>query len=218
MKNSLLLFICVSIFHVTTQAQNSFTLYAVPSVAISTPISKRWSQTFALENRNYAYRNNDFNLKLKHIEPAYFIKYKIDATKKIGLGSSYRIESSKAKEREFRLMQQYEWKAKPDAKLKNRLRTEQRIYSSHTNFRVRYQSALSVPVKKVVDVINLSEELLAEAGKTIKPEYENRITLSVGWKLSEKSSFNVGTQYRLSDFTHQPSHNLFANFGLSIDL
>lgn len=201
-----------------TFAQNSFTGYLMPSATVKYALNSKISQSFAIENRNFAYAHNEFDLRFKHFEFAHFSKYKFKEQHQIGLGISYRFESDKEKENELRLMQQYEWKAEKQSLVKHRIRTEQRIYDSLTKYRLRYQTGLSFPTKKICDEFNIGNEIMMEISKARKPDYEERIITSAGWDLSESSLIEIGAQYRLSDFTNNLSHNVFLTAALTIKI
>jgi hypothetical protein len=201
-----------------TFAQNNFTGYLMPSATVKYELNKKISQSFGIENRNFVYDDNEADLRLKHLEFAHFTKLEFKEDHQFGFGLSYRFESEEEKENELRLMQQYEWKKEKQSLIKHRIRTEQRIYSSLTKYRFRYQTKVTFPTKVFFDEVSVTNELALEVASTIKPDYEERIGIFAKWDLSKYSQLEIGPQYRLSNFTQTASHNLFLSAALNFEI
>ncbi len=206
------------LFGKMTFAQSNFAGYFMPLASVNYNLNEKFSQHFEFENRNFTYLNNDFEFKAIHVEFTHLTKYQYRPNHRLGLGVKYRFQSIEGKENEFRLTQQYEWDNGKEALLKHRVRVEERIYTSITKFRLRYRTAMSFKTKAFCDEVSISNELGLEVNKETNPEYEERVVVEAGWQLTKKSKFVLGTQYRLTDFTATPKHNVFLTAGLNFNL
>ena len=104
-------------------AQENLRLYIMPDAQVKLHVGKKYTQTYGVESRNYVYNDETWGLKGKHIELAHLSSYALTSVKSLGIGVQYRLEQSKTKENELRLVQQYEWKKAEKSILKQRLRT-----------------------------------------------------------------------------------------------
>lgn len=199
-------------------SQSNLKGYLMPTLSVAYPINKKISQKIDLESRNFTYLNNEYQLKAKHLEILNSTKLRLSETKSAAIGVRYRVELDKNSENEFRLHQQYEWQKNKASIFQQRLRMEERIYRSQTKFRLRYKSGFAFDMESFCDVLNLSNELMVELTKYARSDYEERLLAEAEWELKDKTKLAVGTQYRLSDFTHKPSHNIFITAGLTFNL
>lgn len=200
-------------------AQQNLNVYAMPSATVKYALSKSISQSFTVEDRTFLYRNSDYEWQLKHIELSHFTKLEVKKNRWLALGLSYRFEGETKHEREFRLMQQFEWRKDDNAVFKHRIRTEQRIYPSATRLRLRYQTKYSQETDFIFDKVSVINEVMVEKHPQKKPEYEERLALYGEWEFNKHISLEVGTQYRLSNFTHRSrTHNIFLCTGLNVVL
>lgn len=201
-----------------TFAQNKFTAYLMPAATIKYALTKKINQSFAIEDRNFIYENDESDLRLKHLELAHFTKFEFKENHQLGFGVSYRFESDKNHENELRLMQQYEWKNTAASIIKHRVRTEERIYTSLTKYRLRYQTKLTFPTKTFSDNLSVLNEAMVALCSQTKPEYEERLAVFAEWHFSKSFQLEAGPQYRLSDFTQNASHNLFLSAVLNFEI
>lgn len=199
-------------------AQNHFTGYVMPSAKLKYTLNKKIKQSIGIENRNFYYHNNNYEFKLKHIELINFTMFEFVPHHFINFGISYRMEEDSNKENELRLTQQYEWQNNEESLLKHRIQIDERFYSSHTKYRLRYQSSLNIATKTFLKNLTLNNELVTELSSQEKPVYEERIAFLENWKLGNHSKLVVGPQYRLTDFTRTSKHALFLTAGLSVSI
>lgn len=209
-----------SIVFLTTKcdAQDSFTVFLMPTVSINYDLGKKISQTIDFESRNFGYLDDKLQLKAVHLELLNTTKFQFSDTKQVGFGIRYRVESDRAEEDEVRLHQEYEWKQKSKSLLKHRLRLEERIYASHIRYRLRYRTGFNIEPKTFCDVIYIANEFTFETARNNRSEYEERVLVEAEWDLSCKSQVSMTSQYRFSDFTKDREHNVFFTAKLSFDL
>ena len=213
-RKYLLTLFCIGFSFSISVAQKKFNSYLMPTVSVDYSLTERFSQEFEVESRNFIYKDEVADFVAKHLELSHVSSYQ-HKNRKFSFGVKYRFEADRNKENELRLLQQYEWKRHAEALFSHRLRAEERIYRSVTKFRLRYKTELNFKPKNFVDDIYLSNEFVVETNKI---EYENRLSFETGWNFADKSSFLLGVQYRLSDFTHATSHNVFLTAGLEFKL
>jgi hypothetical protein len=61
-------------------------------------------------------------------------------------------------------------------------------------------------------------ETLFEIAHTQKPEFEQRLTAVYGFLLLPKTNLELGTQYRLANYTQELEHELFMVMSLEVFL
>lgn len=205
---------CIGFSFGLSYAQKNFNTYLMPTVSLDYSLTERFSQKFEVESRNFIYKDEVADFVPKHLELSHVSSYQ-HKNGKFAFGVKYRFAADGNDENELRLLQQYEWKRHDDGLFSQRLRVEERIYRSVTKLRFRYKTELNLKPKNFADDIYISNEFAVETNKI---EYENRLNLETGWNFADKSSFLLGVQYRLSDFTHAASHNVFLTAGLIFKL
>ncbi len=217
---ALLMLLCLS----SVQAQD-FTGYLQPKIALNYKVNPFYSQNFSVQNRSYYYRNKETTLAIRQIDVVHFSNYKIMDNQSVALGVQYRFkEAFEGKENELRFTQQYNFTKRPfSLRYGHRFRTEQRITASNFIHRFRYRFSLDFPLKgERLDVgetyLVSNWESLLSAGKKINPEYDQRLTLQLGWFLSDTFKLQVGTEYRLEDATEDQHHILFFLSTLNISI
>ncbi|WP_343488114.1 DUF2490 domain-containing protein [Allomuricauda sp. d1] len=206
-------------------AQENFTSYLQPQVAINYKVSSFYTHNFSLENRNYTIESGESRFRVRHLHLAHFSNLKIKDNQSIALGIQYRFRQAfDDGSNELRLTQQYNLtKQALVTRFGHRLRTEQRITKNLTTHRFRYRFSMDFPLRgERLDVgepylVGNWESLLSVA-KTKLPEYDQRFTLNLGWLLTKKTKFQVGAEYRFEDFTHQTQHVLFLLTTFNISL
>lgn len=206
--------------------QHKFTGYYEPYVKLGYEAGKNFSQEFILEERSTWYNDEAFTFKVKQVDLAHFSKLKLNDKNSVALGLQYRFRENfvKDKENELRFTEEYTYTAQPNGtEFEHRLRAEQRITSSSTSHRFRYNFAVSRSFKeskiKTGDAYMLGDlETLLTVAKAFKPEYEQRIGAGVGWALSDLVKIELITEYRLNDFTQNLGHELYFVTGMKLAL
>jgi len=206
-------------------AQENLTIFWQPSIAVNYEVNKTYSHNFALINRNFTFNNEDLLLDARHIDVVHYSNLKIRENQSVALGILYRFrEVFDDVGNELRLTQQYNIVNRPlIIRFGHRLRSEQRITGTNTIHRFRYRFTLDFPLNG--EQLDLGEpyfvgnfENLLSVGGEIKPEYDTRLTLNVGWQLTEKAKFQIGAEYRLEDYSQDLQHVCFLLTSLNYSL
>ncbi len=204
--------------------QENFTAYLQPAIGLNYEVSATYSHNLSVQNRNYIYNDERAVLEVRQIDIAHFSNFQIQDNQSLAFGILYRFrENFDGGNNELRLTQQYNIKLKPNiVRYGHRLRSEQRITRTKTIHRFRYRFSLDRPLKG--EKLDLGEpyfvanvEKLLSVSKS-KPQYDTRFKLNFGWKLSEKTKFQIGTEYRLEDYSQDLEQVLFFLTGLNISL
>lgn len=206
--------------------QNKFNGFYEPYIKLDYDVSRNFSQEFILEERTIWYDDESFKFDVKQIDLAHFSKLKLSDKNAVAVGIQYRFRENfeKHKENELRFTEEYSYTTKPKAtEFEHRVRAEQRITSSETSHRFRYNFAVNRSFKgdeiKPGDAYMIGDlETLLTVAKSAKPEYEQRIGAGVGWVLSDQMKIELVTEYRLSDFTQNLVHEIYFVTGLKISL
>lgn len=206
-------------------AQENLTGYWQPSLAINYKVTETYSHNFSIQNRNYTFDDEALGLSVRQLDVVHFSNLQIRGNQSLAFGILYRIrETFDGGANEIRLTQQYNLQAKPNViRFGHRLRTEQRITKAVTTHRFRYRFSLDFPLQgEQLDVgepyiVGNVENLLSLA-KQISPQYDTRLTLNLGWKLSDTTKFQIGTEYRIEDYAQNLQHVLFllSTFNISL--
>lgn len=220
-KDFLLIILLISGFAV--KAQGNYTLFFEPELNLKYKITPNYHQGFSVENRNFIYNGSKFDYRVKHLEFAHESLFVLNDSQTIGIGLQYRFEENfeASEENEFRLLQEFGWRSNIAALgVAQRLRTEQRFYTSTTKYRLRYELQVAIPLQsnKKNTHLNIETESLYEIAKTQKPELEQRFGAGIGWQLNPKTEFSLGLEYRLADYTQDLGHELFLVTGFDISL
>lgn len=220
-----ILLFCVS---TTLYSQNNSTLFFEPEVEINYKVSQNYSHSFGVEHRTIFYQDSEFEYQTQHLEFAHTSAFALQNNQSVALGIQYRFKNNfnVAQENEFRLQQAYHWENKISPfVLEQKLKMEQRFYTSVTKHRMRYQLGVSIPLQsgsfpdgftKNENYIALEIESLFEISKTQKPEYEQRLSGVFGWQLRPRTNLEIGLEYRLADYTQHLKHELFFVTGIDI--
>jgi hypothetical protein len=203
-----LFIVLLLIWGIRGMAQDNFTGYWQPQLALNYKVSPLYSHNFSLANRNYFYRDAKTNLSTRQIDLAHFSTYKTSFNTSIGAGIQYRFREvfENDRENELRFTQQFNsTKKQRIVRFGNRLRSEQHITNAQTIHRFRYRFAIDLPLKGLE--LNLGEpyliattESLLSVGKGLSPEYDQRFTSQIGWLLGNKAKLQVGVEYRFEDY------------------
>ncbi len=225
MKN-LLIIIFILTGTISSFGQEKFNGFYEPYIKLEYDVSKKFSQEFILEERTIWYDDQSFKFQVKQIDIAHFSKLKLSDKNTVAFGIQYRFRENfdKDKENELRFTEEYTYTTKPKAtEFEHRVRAEQRITSSETSHRFRYNFAVNISfngteIKKGNAYMIGDLETLLTVAKTSKPEYEQRIGAGVGFVVSDLMKIELVTEYRLSDFTQDLVHELYFVTGLKISL
>ena len=225
MKN-LLIIIFILTGTISSFGQEKFNGFYEPYIKLDYDVSKNFSQEFILEERTIWYDDESFKFDVKQIDLAHFSKLKLSDKNAVAVGIQYRFRENfdKNKENELRFTEEYTYTTKPKAtEYEHRVRAEQRITSSETSHRFRYNFAVNrsfneTEIKKGNAYMIGDLETLLTVAKSSKPEYEQRIVAGVGFAVSDLMKIELVTEYRLSDFTQDLVHELYFVTGLKISL
>jgi hypothetical protein len=207
-------------------AQDNFTGYFQPQVAVNYKVSNNYKQNFSIAQRNYIFEDESSTFRTRQIDIVHFSNLKIRGNQSLALGIQYRFRQNfeTSKQNELRLTQQYNITFKPRVvRFGHRLRSEQRITKELTIYRFRYRFSLDFPLQgEQLDIgetyfVGNIEALLSVANANV-PEYDQRFTANFGWLLREKTRLQIGVEYRFEDYTHQTENILFALTSLVLSL
>ncbi|MDN3492026.1 DUF2490 domain-containing protein [Winogradskyella bathintestinalis] len=225
-----ILIVCI-VFVLPVAAQENYTLFFEPEIKLEYRISSKYSHSFGIENRNFVYNDATYNFSIKHLEFSHTSEYALNSNQSLAVGIQYRFEKNfkPTEENEFRFLQAFEWGIdKTLFSMEQKIRTEQRFYSSTSKYRLRYELGLTFPlnrsnralnnVEKNTVYIKAETETLFEIAKTQKPELEQRLSSVFGWQFGSSTGFEIGLQYRLADYTQNIGHELFLITGVEIEL
>lgn len=216
--------ICCLLFTAVAGAQDNFIVFVQPQLSLKYRVSRNYEQEFTLENRNFLFKDSGWDARVKHVEFSHLSRYEYKYGRSFGVGLRYRFEGNfqSSRENEFRVLQQYTWKSNTARfAIKQRLRNEQRIFSSGTLYRFRYEFGLVFPIGELLNtdmVLTAATESLLEVAHTQKPEWEQRLSLVFAGQLSVHTALKIGTQYRLGNYTQWEGHELFLLAGLAVEL
>lgn len=199
------------------RAQDNLVGYWNPQVAINYDVSPNYSHNFSFENRSYLYRDSDVQLSIRQLDFNHFSGLKISDNQSIGFGIKYRIKESfdANAENELRFTQQYNINFKDGSvRFGNRFRAQQRITTSSTVHRFRYRFATDFPLKgEQLDIgepyLVISTESLLSIGKSMTPEYDQRVTSKIGWVLNSSTKLQLGGEYRAENYTNSVENELY---------
>lgn len=207
-----------------SQAQDKFTGYFEPAFEVSHQVDSSYKYSFAIENRNVVYDNDQLDYTVKQIDLSHLSEYQWHPEWVVGLGFQYRIESAfdTQEENELRIQEQLVYTPEgSNFQTKHRVRVEQRLYASVSKHRLRYQLGYTFPLHEAnakKPYLKVDTESLLEIAKTQKPEFEQRLGVGVGWSVGSKTTLQFGVEYQLEDFTQQFNHEVFllAEVGIAL--
>jgi len=206
-------------------AQENLTGYWQPSFGINFKVTETYTHNFSLQNRNYIFDDKELKLSVRQLDLVHFSNLQVRDNQSIALGILYRLRNSfDESSNELRLTQQYNITSKPFViRYGQRWRAEQRISKTKTIHRFRYRFTIDFPLQgEKLDIgepyIVANAESLLSVAKSITPQYDIRATITLGWKLSKNTKFQIGTEYRAEDFSQELEHILFVLTGFSTSL
>lgn len=206
-------------------AQDDFTAYLQPQIALNYEVSAFYSHNFSLENRNYLIEAGESQFQVRHLHFAHFSNLKIKDNQSLALGVQYRFRKNfDGGSNELRLTQQYNFTKQPFVvRFGHRFRSEQRITRKLTIHRFRYRFSLDFPLQG--ERLDIGEpylvsnlETLLSVAKSNTPTYDQRFTVNLGWLLNEKTKLQIGTEYRFENFGQATENVLFFLTALNLSL
>lgn len=207
-------------------AQEDPIVFWQPQISLNYKVSPDYSHNFSLTQRNYMFRDQDVEFSVRQLDIAHFSRLKIKDNQSIGLGVQYRFRTwfEPGRSNELRLTQQYNRTHGPGTlRFGHRLRVEQRIFTARTVHRMRYRFALDFPLAgEKLDVgepyfVGTLESLLSVT-RGNHPQYDQRLTINIGWLLGKRSKLQTGLEYRLEDFTQETENVIFLLSSLILTL
>lgn len=207
-------------------AQESFKTYYEPYIKLGYDVTENYSHEFKVEERTILYDNKIFKFDVNQLDLSHFSTMALDDRNALAVGVQYRFEENfvTGEENELRFTEEYTYSIRPKAvEFKHRLRAEQRVTSSSTSHRFRYNfavtRALNGPEIDTGEAYVVGDvETLLTLANTAKPEYEQRFGLGLGWLLTDVVKIELTTEYRLDDFTQNLGHELFIVTGMKLTL
>ena len=207
------------------RAQDKFISFLQPDISLNLDRPNRWSFNFGIANRNRIYFQDESEFNTRFIELSHFSSYEVGFYGKLSLGLRYRFSEmfdDRAHD-EIRITEQYSRSRNYNAlKVAHRFRFEQRL-RSNTIFRTRYQFSVQLPLKG--DRIDQNEyfiaantEALYSFSEVIKPVVSQRIGLALGREITKTAIIDLGTEYRLENYSREAIHELFFELGLTLSL
>ncbi len=218
---------CIVLFLLTgfIHSQENLTAYWQPAFAMNYKVTETYSHNVSLQNRNYIFDDEVTQLSVRQFDLVHFSNLKLQDNQSIAIGILYRFrETFDGGANELRLTQQYNITSKPFVvRYGQRFRTEQRITSARTTHRFRYRFSIDFPLRgEKLDIgepyLVANAESLLSLAKEKRPQYDARLTLNIGWKLSDLIKFQIGTEYRTEDFSQDLEHVLFLLSTLNVSL
>lgn len=224
--NNYKLLIGLLLFSVFIRGQENFTTFIEPRVAINYNLSKLYSHNWSFANRSTIYESSELEFNALQLDFGHFSNFRIGGNQNLSLGLLFRYSELFELEsiNEFRITEQYNIVSRSNkVRYGHRVRVEQRITSLLTIHRFRYRFTLDMPLEgQNLDVgesyfIGNTETLL-NAGKDLKPIYEQRFTANFGWLLSSKTKLQFGLEYRLLNLTETIQHRTLLLSSLNFSL
>lgn len=222
-------FIIIFFFVITasTVAQESRRLVWEGGVAIDYELIKGFRFNSSLMQRTAFLENNEGNFtELSFLEINHFITRKLNPIMNVSLGYKYRnnepVDQLDVFEHRFTEQLAY---THLDRRLRlvSRVRLEQRIRSTNYANRYRYRLSFDAPLRgEKIDpgefFIVGSSELLYEDLKGGSNTWENRLSGSLGYVISENIKADFTLTLRLEDINIKTEEVLFLNTGIIIRL
>ncbi|MCM8570840.1 DUF2490 domain-containing protein [Gramella jeungdoensis] len=211
------LFIVVNVGY----SQNSKSYFYENEFDFSLPLKGKWSMDFGFGNRGMFQERNAGKIvsgyQHEHLEMKHFTTYQASELIGISLGAQYRFRElfDSSKEDEFRLTEQVEIQS-ANSPLSHRFRLEQR-FREHIIHRGRYDIAYSMPLNQYFSW-TLGTEALYAISSQLKPEAEQRISLSLANSYFQDLELGLSLEYRMENYTRNLDHEFFIISGLTIDM
>lgn len=214
---TIFLFIAVNVGY----SQNSKSYFYENEFDFTLPFKGKWSMDFGLGNRGMFRERNAGKIlsgyQHEHLEIKNFTTYQAREFIGISLGAQYRFRElfDSSREDEFRLTEQIEIQP-ANSPLSHRFRLEQRI-REHIIHRLRYDIAYSMPLNQYYS-LELGTEALYAISSQLKPEAEQRFSLSIQNSYFQDLELGLNLEYRMENYARNLGHEFFIISGLSLSL
>ncbi len=181
---------------------------------------KNWRMNTSIFQRTSFLEENEIKkTELSFFEVNQFFTRGINYASKVSLGYKFRSESpvDDLSIYEHRLTQQFAYTHfSRKTRVVSRAMAEQRIKTESFAHRYRYRISVDMPLSgERIDDKELyfvaSNEILFEAINVEENSWENRISTSLGFKISMKTKIELSTIYRLENLTRSIESVLFLN-------
>ncbi|SDD84434.1 Protein of unknown function [Pricia antarctica] len=208
----------------TLSGQANFTGNFEPNVAMNYKVATNYKHIFQITQRSTIY-DEKLQLRARQLEISHFSELKIAYNQSIALGLLYQFrEAFDGAENELRFTQQYDINHKRGSlRFGERLRAEQRIRPSLTTHRFRYRLAMDLPISgEKLDVgepyFVVSTESLLSVASGKSSQFDQRLTVNIGWLVNHTIKLEVGTQYRIVNYTQSIENALLLLTSLVLSL
>ena len=197
-------------------AQERFITYVEPDLSLNYDVVRNYSHNFKISQRSYIYKESS-TFEARQLDISHFSELQVSFGQSVALGIQYRFRNifESHEENELRFTQQYNLIHRGGTiRMASRLRTEQRISASLTTHRFRLRFAVDTPLNgEKLDVgetyFIASTESLLSVARSNKPALDQRVTIQLGWLLTEKTKVQIGTEYRSENYTQDIESVLF---------
>ena len=188
---------------------------------LSVPIDSTWSMDIGVGNRGMLQETLDgekvTGYQHEHIELNHFTNYRAKESVILSLGLRYRFREifDSAQTDEFRIIEQV--KLEPiNSSLSHRFRLEQR-FREYTIHRFRYNIAYLTPLSKNF-TLSVGTEALYGISSQVKPEAEQRFSLSIENSFFQNLELELGFDYRMENYARNLAHEFFVITGINYAL
>jgi hypothetical protein len=222
-----LLFLSFSFLAIGVLAQESRRLVWEGSAAIDYELIKNFRFNTSIAQRTSFLEDSEGNLtEFSFLEFNQFLTKKISPTWKVSVGYKYRMVDpiEELDVFEHRLTQQAAFThIDKRFRLVSRVRLEQRMRSSSFAHRYRYRLSTDFPLSgEKIDAreffLVFSSEALFEAVSGGLNTWENRLSASLGYAVSNNIKADLTVTYRIEDINLEFETILFISTGLNIKL
>jgi len=209
MRNFFILVIFFLIIPLANSAQNSIDVGLMPSLNINKKLEKDWSLNLKAESRQ-SLISDGFNYDYLQTEVSFITAKKIGINTKLAAGYLMKIDGDVIKNRaiqQLSVVRRYS-----DFKLSHRFSADQTFEKDgDTEFRFRYRVSTEIPLEgQSLDpkefFIKLNNEYLNSIYQK-QYDLEVRAALHLGYNLTPKSKFEIGTDYRIDSFVNGDLRN-----------
>ena len=195
-----------------------------PEFEVDISTETLWSYSFGLANRGILVETIDgekqSNYSIEHIELNHFTSYGAWENAALSLGLRYRFREAfnDRREDELRFIQQISSKHSNEfLGWSHRGRFEQRLRSSETIFRFRYEFGLSKQLNRHFS-LKLATEALYSISPQSKPAPEQRFELGVNNSTFGDWDFYLGAELRSDNYIRNPENELYILTAATLNL
>ena len=207
----------IVLWHNTSRAQENYTAYIQPQLTLNYKVAPYYKHNLSLSSRNFAVQNEDIQFQGRHLDLSHFSTFETGVGTSLGAGLMYRFRKAfdSSRDNEVRFTQQFSFTLHPlIVRYGHRLRVEQRFLPGHTIHRFRYRFSLDFPLEgEKVDLkegyLILNTEALMSVSEGITPQFDQRLTLAIGWFLTDTIQIQTGLEHRWENYTEKTQPIVF---------